>query len=137
MNRQLKHLLKKGLLLAVLSLMLLSLAACGKYVSSYKALMLVHSNRSDSADMSFSSFEGRMVFKLKSSGEGDLKYTARLESGSATVYYDCYGTKSELFSIAGGEEADARGGYVESGTVYVIVETDGACKNGEFHISLN
>ena len=137
MNRQLKYLLKKALLLAMLSLMLLSLAACGKYVSSYKALMLVHSNRSDSADMSFSSFEGRMVFKLKSSGEGDLKYTARLESGSATVYYDCYGTKSELFSIAGGEEAGASGGYVESGTVYVIVETDGACKNGEFHISLN
>ena len=129
--------MKKIVILLVSALLALSLAGCGKYVSSYKALGFVHSNKSDSAYMSFASFEGRMVFKLKSSGEGDLKYSARLESGSAVVYYDFYGDKQELFSISGGEEADSRGGYVEAGTVYIIVETDGGCQNGEFRFSLD
>ena len=78
-----------------------------------------------------------MVFKLKSTAEGDLKYSARLESGSAAVYMDYNGTKQELFSISAGEEIDSHGGYVEAGTVYIIVETDGACQNGDFQFSLN
>lgn len=129
--------MKKIVIPLVSAMLALSLAGCGKYVSSYKALGFVHSNRSDSAYMSFASFEGRMVFRLKSSGEGDLKYSARLESGSATVYYDFYGDRQELFSISGGEEAESRGGYVEAGTVTVIVETDGSCQNGEFRFSLD
>ena len=129
--------MKKIVILLVSAMLALFLAGCGKYVSSYKALGFVHSNKSDSAYMSFASFEGRMVFKLKSSGEGDLKYSARLESGSAVVYYDFYGDKQELFSISGGEEADSRGGYVEAGTVYIIVETDGSCQDGEFRFSLD
>ena len=68
-----------------------------------------------------------MVFKMKSTGEGDLTYSAKLESGSATVYYDHHGSMTELFSVNAGEEIDAHGGYVETGTVYVIVETDGEC----------
>ena len=87
--------------------------------------------------MSFYSFDGRMVFKMKSTGEGDLTYSAKLESGSATVYYDYYGTKTELFSVSAGEEISSHGGYVEAGTVYVIVETDGECKNGDFQFSLD
>ena len=129
--------MKKTVILLVSAMLVLSLAGCGRYVSSYKALGFVHSNKSDSAYMSFASFEGRMVFRLKSSGEGDLKYSARLESGSAVVYYDFYGNRQELFSISGGEEADSRGGYVEAGTVYIIVETDGSCQNGEFRFSLD
>ena len=129
--------MKKIVIFLVSALLMLSLAGCGRYVSSYKALGFVHSNRSDSAYMSFASFEGRMVFRLKSSGEGDLKYTASLESGSATVYYDFGGNKQELFSISGGEETDSRGGYVEAGTVTIIVETDGGCRRGEFRFSLD
>ena len=87
--------------------------------------------------MSFYSFDGRMVFKLKSSGEGDLKYSAKLESGNATVYYDYYGVKTELFSLNGGEELDSHGGYIEAGTVYVIVETNGTCLNGAFRFSFD
>jgi len=117
-------------------IILLLLTGCGKYSSSYKAIGFVHSNGSASAEMSFYSFDGTMVFKLKSSGEGDLKYTAKLESGTATVYYDYYGTKSELFTISPGEELDSHGGYVESGTVYIIVETNGECMNGEFSINV-
>ena len=128
--------MKKNAILLFSVFLLLFLAGCGKYTNSYRALAFVHSNRSDSASMSFYSCEGRMVFKLKSSAEGDLEYTAKLESGTATVYYDFYGTKQELFTISGGEEVASRGGYVESGTVYLIVETDGSCKNGEFRFGI-
>ena len=41
-----------------------------------------------------------------------------------------------FFSLEGGEEAASHGGYVEAGTVYVIVETDGKCMNGEFRFSV-
>ena len=129
--------MKKVLAVIVAVVLLLSFAGCGKYSSSYKAVAFVHSNESTSAFMSFYSFDGRMVFKLKSPGEGDLKYSAKLETGSATVYYDYYGTKTELFSINSGDEIDSHGGYIESGTVYVIVETNGECRNGEFHFSLD
>ena len=32
---------------------------------------------------------------------------------------------------------DSHGGYVESGTVYIIVETDGVCQNGDFRFDLD
>ena len=120
--------MRKIVTLLASAILLISLTGCGGYTSSYKAVGFVHSNESESAFMNFYSFDGRMVFKLKSSAEGDLKYTAKLESGNAT---------EELFSISAGEEIDSHGGYVESGTVYIIVETDGACQNGEFQFSLN
>lgn len=118
-------------------MIMLSLNGCGKYSSSYKAVGFVHSNESTSSFMTFESFEGRMVFKLKSTGEGDLKYTAKLETGSATVYYDYSGGKTELFSVKSGNELVSRGGYIEAGTVYVIVETEEKCINGDFRFSID
>lgn len=115
---------------------LLCFFGCGGYKSKYKAVGFIHSNDTESATMSFHTLEGRMVFKLKATRESDIKYSAKLESGSATVYYDIYG-KCELFSINGGEELDSRNGYVDNGTIYIIVETDGKCTNGEFSFSIN
>ena len=129
--------MKKTLSLVVAVFMLFTLVGCSKYSSKYKAVAFVHSNESTSAYMSFYSFEGRMVFKLTSAGEGTLKYSAKLESGSATVYYDFLGSKSELFSVHSGDEVDSYGGYVDSGTVYIIVATNGECQNGDFHFSFD
>ena len=128
--------MKKAISLMAVIVLLIAFSGCDKYISSYKAIGFVHSNTSADAFMSFFSFDGRMIFKLKSKGEGDLKYSARLDSGKVTVRYDHAGTAEELFSISGGEEIDSHGGYVEAGTVYVIVETDGACRNGELSFSL-
>lgn len=126
----------KNYLSLVLGLMLfLSLVGCGKYISSYRAVGFVHSSEASSAFMNFYSFEGTMVFKLKSSGKNELKYTAKLESGNASVYYDCKGSKTELFSLQGGNEFSSNGGYFDAGTVYIIVETDGECINGEIRFS--
>jgi hypothetical protein len=129
--------MKKVFAVIVAAILLLSFTGCGKYSSRYKAVAFVHSNGSASAFMNFYSFDGRMVFKLKSAGEGDLKYSAKLETGSATVYYDYYGTRTELVSISSGDELDSHGGYIEAGTVYIVVETNGECRNGEFHFSLD
>ncbi len=128
--------MKKVISLTVVLIFMILMTGCGKYVSSYKAIGFVHSNRSESAEMSFYSFDGRMVFKLKSAGEGDIKYTGELESGTATVYYVYHGTQSELFTISPGEELASHGGYIEAGTVYIIVETDGECMNGAFSFSV-
>ena len=128
--------MKKKLLALILAACLLCLAGCGEHASRYFAVGFVHSNEARLARMDFYAFEGRMVFRLKSDGEGDIQYDANLESGSATVYYEYRGTRSELFSLKDGETIDARGGYVEAGTVYVFVETDGRCTNGSFRFSL-
>ena len=128
--------IKRAISIITVCLILLSMAGCGKYTSKYKAVGFVHSNESSAAFMSFYSFDGKMVFKLKSTGEGDLKYSAKLESGTAVVYYDYYGTKTELFSVNSGDEMESHGGYFEAGTVYVIVETSTECKNGDFHFSI-
>lgn len=128
---------KTVLALLLAALTLFAFTGCGRYASGYKAVGFVHSNETKSAFMSFYTFEGRMVFKLKSDGEGDIVYTAKLGSGSAKVYYDYAGTKAELTAVGGGDEIDARGGYVEAGAVYIIVETDGECVNGEFTFRLD
>ena len=120
---------------AVALLLALSLCGCGRYASHYKAVGFVHSNTAESAYMSFFSFEGRMVFRLKSDGGETLRYTAKLETGSASVYADWIGEKRELLSVGAGDDCgDAV--TTDAGTVYIIVETDGPCKNGDFRFSI-
>ncbi len=128
--------MKKTIAILAAVLLLLSVSGCGRYVSSYKAVGFVRSNGRTSSHMSFFSLEGRMVFKMQSSREGDVQYSARLESGKATAWYDYNGIKSKLFEIGAGEELASRGGYIESGTVYIIVETDGPCTNGAFQFNI-
>ncbi len=128
---------KKILCAVTAVIMLFSLAGCAKYSSKYMAVGFVHSNEAKKASMSFYTFEGSMVFKLDSDKEGDIKFSAKLEEGNAAVYYDYYGEKEELFTLKSGDEISARGGYVEKGTVYIIVETDGRCLNGNIDISID
>ena len=128
--------MKKTVILLLSLLLLVSFIGCGQYTSSYKAVGFVHSNRSDSASMSFYSFDGRMVFKLKNAHHGSLCCSASLEVGNAAVYSARSGEKTALFSISGGEEFDLCSEDIESGSFYVIVETDGECGNGSFTFDL-
>ena len=84
----------------------LCLAGCSPYTSKYNAFAFVHSNTSDSASMSFSEFEGTMVFKLECNGGADAKicYSTKLKGGSATIYYDHDGTKQKLTSAVEGDQ---------------------------------
>ena len=128
--------MKKAVVLLVSLLLIFSFSGCGQYTSSYRAVGFVHSNRSDSASMSFYSFYGRMVFKLKNTHHASLNCSASLETGNAVVYSVCSGEKTALFSIGGGEEFDLCSEDIGTGTVYVIVETDGKCGNGSFTFDL-
>ena len=117
-------------------LLILCLAGCGRYVSHYRATAFIHSNTSHSAAMTFGSFDGTMVFTLKP-GEGEgLRCTGTLGSGSAAVYYDADGTKKELFSVEAGGSEEADLGPLSAGKVYVIVETDGTCREGDFRFAV-
>ena len=122
---------------AFLILMCFALTGCGKYISSWSASAYVHSNTSKLAYMDFGTFSGTQVHTLKVKEEsGTLKYTAKLETGSATVYVDYDGEKKELFSIKDGESKEGSLKDLKEGKIYVIVETDGKCENGEFEFEL-
>ncbi|MGN1100325.1 MAG: hypothetical protein ACI4S9_08245 [Christensenellales bacterium] len=128
-----KKRLLKALTVALFTSLLLTFCGCSGYSSSYRAVAFVHSNTTKSAFMSFSSFEGSMVFKLKCESEDEkITYSAKLDGGSAKVYYDCNGTKTELFSVDSGDEISDIGGTLQKGTVYIIVETSETCRNGRF-----
>ena len=58
--------MRRTVSLFVAVFMILTLVGCSKYHSKYKAVGFVHSNDLSSAYMNFYTFEGRMVFKLKS-----------------------------------------------------------------------
>ena len=124
---------KLTIYLLILSVITAVLAGCGKYVSSWSAFCMVRTNTSKTASMSFSTFEGTMVMTLKPDKEKKEKiaYTAKLEKGSATVYYDHNGTKTELFTVKAGDEISSSVEDFENEKVYIIVETSEKCEEGK------
>ena len=133
-----KRIISIVLLTVVTAAAFLGLTGCGKYTSSYVATTCITSSDSDSGKVSFGGLKGTMVFTAKCDGkEGrQIKYSAKLDSGSFTVYYDSDGTKTELFTISGGETVEASGGELVKGTVYIILETDGKCEEGNFSFEI-
>ena len=122
--------MKKTLAWILLFSLLLTLCACGQYVSSYSAIGLVRSQTSHSCETSFLSLEGQLVFNIKKSAsdeaEGDISYSITVEDGEVRLYYDIYGVKEELAHVKAGESVEACGGYVEGGKpVYIIIEGSG------------
>lgn len=125
------------LTLTLITIVLLALTACSGYPSKYKTTMCVRTNDSDSASLSFSTFEGTESFKLSTKESGTtLKYSAKLDKGTATIYYDDDGTKKELFTIKAGETVDSKIENLNSGKLYIIFETDGKCEEGKFEFEL-
>lgn len=126
-----------ALIAAVLLLVVLPFSGCSRYASNYHAIAIVSQNTAKSAFMSFSSFEGSMVFTLQcASSEERINYSARLESGSAKIFYDCNGTKTELCSVNSGDDIGEIGGVLQKGTVYIIVEMPEAGKDGRFDFNI-
>lgn len=114
------------------------LTGCSRYTSSYKATILVTTNHSGEASMSFSTFNGTKVFKVKSGdNENALKCKASLSEGSATVYYDYDGTKRELCTLNSGETFDEDITVDPNSTIYIIVETNGTAEEGRFEFEVD
>ena len=133
---------KKMILTAVLVVVLVVLALLRtggvKYVNKYAAVGFVHSNTSSSAYMSFYTFDGTMVFKLKNKDSaGKLHASGTVESGNLKVYWD-HGQGKELAMNLQKPKAlwEWTAEDFETGTIYIIVETDGKCENGELHFDL-
>ncbi len=123
----------KKTIAVLIILFALTLCGCTPYTSSFRAVGYVHSNTSKKVDMSFYEFNGRQVFNLKAkSGDEHIKYTAKLETGKADVYYDSGEGKVLLFTINGGDEFNGQSETLGAGRVYLIVETDGKCSGGSF-----
>ena len=125
------------LIVIVMLFGMLCMTGCTKYTASWSASLYAHSNTSDSASMSFWTFTGTEVQTLKCKDKtGTLKYSAKLEIGSATVYIDYDGEKKELFKIGAGEEIEDSFDGLKKGKIYVIVETDGKCEEGKFEFAI-
>ena len=97
------------LFVAVCVIIVGGLTGCSvrKYKSPWNAVAFVHSNTSQKANMSFSSFEGAIVYELNCKGGNEaLHYSSALESGSADVFYDNSGEKVLMLSVKDGSDAD-------------------------------
>ena len=116
----------------------LCLAGCSPYASKYNAVALVRTTTDDSAEMTFSEFDGTMVFKLdnKLGENAKLSYSTRLKGGSANIYYDHDGTKRKLISAVEVEQTKGSADGLKNETVYVIVETNKKCENGDFSFEI-
>lgn len=126
-----------GAIIAVAALVLcFTLSACAnKYTSHYSATLMVRTNTSEKASVSFNTFSGTYVMKFKNKDDGQafLTYNATLEEGSIKVYYDFNGEKLNLFEIGdnGSFEGETQT-FTGNKTVYVILESDGKCNAGSF-----
>jgi len=126
--------IKPALLLAIILLATLAcMTSCNGYSSSYRATMLVQSNTSQKASVDFSTLEGRMVFNMKSkvNSAERMNFSVDLGEGNLTVSVDCAGVKSELLHLKSGDAYSYHLDNIGVGTVYVILETDGPCRDGK------
>lgn len=128
-------------IIAVVTLALcFTLSACGnKYASHYSSTLMVTTNTSNKASVSFDSFSGTYVMQLKNNGTDEvfISYEATLGKGNIDVYYDFNGEKLSLFTIEGNGFVDSKTEAFKSNkTIYVIIESDGKCNAGSFSFVL-
>ena len=125
---------------AVILVLCFTLSACGsRYVSHYKAMLMVSTNTSKKASVSFDSFSGTYIMKLKnkSADEAFMTYEATLGEGNIKVYYDFSGEKLDLFEIENNGSVDGKTeAFTGNKTIYIIIESDGKCSEGSFSFAL-
>lgn len=130
-----------GIIVALVTLILcFTLSACGnKYSSRYSATLMVRENTSNKASVSFDGFNGTYVIQLKNN-DGDevyITYEATLGEGKINVYYDYSGEKLNLFTLeANGSVSEKTATFTGNKTIYIIIESDGKCKEGNFSFVL-
>ena len=128
-----------ALLLSIIILAALAcLSSCSAYSSHYRATILVQSNTSQRASVSFSTLDGRMVFKMKSKdGSAErMNFSVGLGEGNLKVSVDCAGVKADLLDLKSGDACSSHLDNIGTGTVYVIIETDGQCSDGDLNFWL-
>jgi hypothetical protein len=135
--------MKKIVFTLVLIFTFTALCGCGGYTNSYSASFLNTSCHGDEAEMEFDTFKGTYNFKLKRDGaaEHTLDLEASLAEGEMKVYIGVGGEKELLLTVKGGESYDKTipldSKYDGEKTVYIILESAGKCKNGDFEFEYN
>ena len=135
--------MKKACFVLVLILTLFTLCGCGGYVKSYSATILITSSHGDEASMKFDTFKGSYNFKLKRDGaaEHTLDFGASLGEGEMNVYIGVGGEKELLLTLKGGETYDETitlaEKYDAEKTIYIILESEGKCADGDFEFEYN
>ena len=129
-----------GLILAVATLVLcFTLSACSGYSTHYSATFMTTTNTPNSTSVSFESFNGTYVMQLKNNNADEVlvSYEAELGEGNINVYYDFNGEKLSLFKIEtnGSVEGETEA-FTGNKTIYIIIESDGKCKEGSFSFVL-
>lgn len=136
--------MKKVCFLLILALTLVVICSCGLYVKSYSATILITSCHGDDASMEFATFNGTYNFKLRrDDGFPDhmIDLEANLDEGEMNVYVGVDGEKELLLTVRGGEVYDETitldKKYDNEKTVYIILESVGKCKGGDFEFEYN
>ena len=135
--------MKKVYFALLMILTLATLCGCSGYVKNYYATILITSCHGDEASMEFDTFSGTYNFKLKRDGvaEHTLDIESSLDEGEMKVYIGVDGEKELLRTIKGGEAYDETiildDKYDNKKTIYVILESNGKCMNGDFEFEYN
>lgn len=135
--------MKKVCFVLMLMLTLVMLCGCEGYVKSYSATILITSCHGDEASMEFGSFKGTYHFKLRRDGaaEHTLECEASLAEGEINIYIGVDGEKEFLRTVRGGESCDETivldDQYDNEKSIYVILESVGKCKGGDFEFEYN
>ncbi len=120
------------LMLLAAVLLTLSLAGCDTF-----AIGKVTSSTNKKATLKFMQLSGREELTLVAGKDSTLKYTAKLGSGEATVYLiDSSDETTELFTLRGGNFLSDEVPLYSSGRIYIVIETGGKCKKGEFTFTI-
>ncbi len=102
-------------------------------------MLMVRTNTSNKASVSFDSFSGTYVMQLKnnSADEVFIAYEATLREGNIKVYYDFNDEKLNLFDIEANCSVDSKTEtFTGNKTIYIIIESDGKCNDGSFSFVL-
>ena len=135
--------MKKVCFVLVLIFTFVMLCSCGGYVKSYSATILITSSHGDEASMEFDTFKGSYNFKLKREGtaEHTLDLDASLTEGEMNIYIGVGGEKELLLTVKGGESYDETitldEKYDNEKTIYIILESEGKCVDGDFAFEYN
>ena len=135
--------MKKVCFVLALMLTLVMLCSCGGYVNSYSATILITSYQGDEASMEFDTFKGTYHFKLRRDGDAEhtLECEASLAEGEINIYIGVDGKKEFLRTVRGGESCDETIAldeqYDNEKSIYVILESVGKCKDGDFEFEYN
>ena len=125
------------LLIIVLTISMIGLTGCDQYTSSYNAVGLVTTKDSKSASLSFSTFNGTKVFKLKTGDEDmSLRVYGKLEEGAVEVYCDFGQVLRQLLVMSDDSEFETSIDIPAKSTLYILIESKGEAKEGRFEFEL-